>query len=215
MSLQLDSKFQARHGLAGTAGFQRPSAGAAPEANEQDYQAWRDEKPDEALALEGLVEQMAKGQVSPAEAFGISDGELAYAARLGAEQIELGRYENARKIFLGLTTAEPSVPHFHVSLGQAYAALQRHVEAFQALSAGLDRFAELPSDQVPGDLYIDAVLLRGQTLVRLHRPEAAVDDLMAVQAAYRQKVEALSVENPRLTAKLRQVELILETLQTP
>jgi tetratricopeptide (TPR) repeat protein len=213
MSLRLDPKFQSRHNLIGTAKPARPSK-AQEEPSEQDYEAWRSEKPQEAEALDSMVEMMAKGEVTPAEAFGISDSELAYAARLGAEQLELGQYENARKIFLGLTTAEPSVPHFHVSLGQVYAALQRHSEAYHALSDGIELFTKLPKHELPGDLFIDAVLLRGQTLIRLRRPEEAVEDLTVVLAAYQDRMEGLQAENPRLMAKLRQVQLIIETLQS-
>jgi len=212
MSLKLDPKFQSRHALAAMLKSPRAST-AAQEPSQQEYETWRNEKPEEAAAVETMVQQMAKGEVSPAEALGISDAELAYAARLGAEQLELGQHENARRIFLGLTTAEPSVPHFHVSLGQVYAATQRHEEAYDALSDGIELFTKLPKDKLPMDLFIDAILLRGQTLVRLKRPEDAISDLSVVLDAYQDKIEKLPNENPRLMDKLRQVQLIIEAVQ--
>lgn len=214
MSLSLDPKFQSRNFLVGTAKPQRTAnAGAATESTEDEYASWRQNNCASAESLDSMVEAMAKDEITPAEAFGISDAELAFAARLGAEQLELGQFENARKIFLGLTTAEPSVPHFHVSLGQVYSAMQRHEEAYEALSDGIELFARLPKEQLPGDLFIDAILLRGQTLVRLKRPEEATGDLNAVLAAFQDKVGNMTAENITLVQKLRQIEFMIQAVQ--
>jgi tetratricopeptide (TPR) repeat protein len=141
----------------------------------EEFDDWAAENPDEAKALEEITIGMAKGEITPAEAYGISVQELAEAAVLGAEAIEAGNLDSAVIVFEGLVTADPNVPSFRTSLGQCYEKLGYEQEALDSYGAALDLYAMI--DGVPVDEVADAVVLRSMLLLKQGREEEALQEL--------------------------------------
>jgi tetratricopeptide (TPR) repeat protein len=146
--------------------------------SEEEYEAWAAENPEEAENLERVVVGMAKGEISPAEAYGISVQDMAEAAVLGAEQLEKGNIESAVIIFEGLVTAEPKIPQFRVSLGQCYEKLGFNEEALEAYASALLLYAAIGDVQL--EEIMDPALLRAGLLIRLDREAEAIEDLTRV-----------------------------------
>jgi tetratricopeptide (TPR) repeat protein len=232
-----DSKFAAqarnnlrlasRHSLLGhdrrlaAAGAARPDtaetpvpAGADSAASAEEFEAWRKENPERAGAVEEVAILLARGQIPPAAAFGIRDEELLEAACIGVRQLKLGRHEDAVALFEGLTAAAPSIPHFHVSLGQALQGLGRPEEAVRAYGAAIERLGA--AQGLGPRLLADALLLRGQLLARLGRKDEALADLRQALERLQSPADLAEVQpadSQRLPARIRQVQLMIETLQ--
>lgn len=146
-----------------------------PEMTDEEYEAWAKENPEEAENLERITIGMAKGEISPAEAFGISVQELAEAAVLGAEALEAGNLESAVIIFEGLVTAEPNVPQFRVSLGQCYERLGYTEEALDSYSSALVLYSMI--EEAPIEDIVDAALMKATLLIKDGRELEALEDL--------------------------------------
>lgn len=64
-----------------------------------------------------MQEKLATGQVTIAEAVGMSKDQLYAIARRGFQLLNSGRLEEARKIYAGLVAADPFDSVFHCHLG--------------------------------------------------------------------------------------------------
>ncbi len=145
------------------------------EMTDEEYDTWAKENPEEAENLERVTIGMAKGDISPAEAFGISMEELAEAAVLGAEALDAGNVDSAVIIFEGLVTAEPNVPQFRVSLGQCYEKLGYVEEALDSYGSALVLYSVI--ENAPIEEIIDAAMMKATLLIHEGRDEEAFEDL--------------------------------------
>lgn len=146
--------------------------------SDDEYNAWAAENPEEAENLERITIGMAKGEISPAEAYGFSIQDMAEAAVLGSEQLEAGNLESAVIIFEGLVTAEPKIPQFRASLGQCYEKLGYNEEALESYASALILYAVI--DDSKYEDILDVALLRAILLVKLERELEAIEDLTRV-----------------------------------
>ena len=186
MSAQTQKQRPAQSAAPGGKGPARQAAPAEAEpetqaeelASEEEYEAWAAEHPDEAARLEAVTIGMAKGEISPAEAYGITMEDMAEAAVLGSEQLEKGNLESAVIIFEGLVTAEPKIPQFRVSLGQCYEKLGFTEEALDSYASGIILYAAIEEAKL--DDIVDAMLLRSTLLIREGRDYEAIDDLSKI-----------------------------------
>ena len=197
-----DAKPESRNGT----GVKRP-------LSNEEFEAWRENSPEQATAVTELLGLVARGEITPARAFGISDDEILEAARLAGEQHKQGRYDKAEKIYAGLAAAVPDVPHFHLSLGQVFQCQGRLEEARNAYSDGIRRLTH--SEHPSQEMLAEAVLLRAQVLVRLGLKEAAAEDLRLVLEAFRNRREQLWAEQKEsvvLETKIEQAQLMLDAL---
>jgi tetratricopeptide (TPR) repeat protein len=149
-----------------------------PGMSEDEFEAWAAENPEEAENLERITIGMAKGEISPAEAYGFSIEDMAEAAVLGSEQYEKGNLESAVIIFEGLVTAEPKIPQFRVSLGQCYEKLGFNEEALEAYASALILYAAIGTAKI--EEIMDPAMLRAGLLIRLGRELEAIEDLTRV-----------------------------------
>ena len=170
----------------------RNSAGTTRPVSNEEFEAWKQNSPEQVTAVTELLGLVASGEITPAKAFGISDDELLEAARLAGDQHKQGRYDNAEKIYAGLAAAVPEVPHFHLSLGQVLQCQGRLEEARNAYGDGIRRLTQ--SEHPAQEMLAEAVLLRAQVLVRLGHKGAAAEDLCLVLEAFRNRREQLWAE---------------------
>jgi tetratricopeptide (TPR) repeat protein len=143
--------------------------------SQEEYEAWAAEHPDDADRLEKVTLGLAKGLITPAEAYGISVQDMAEAAVLGSEAFEAGNLESAVIIFEGLVTADPNVPMFRVSLAQCYEKMGYNEEAIDNYGVALDLYEAIEGTKLE-DL-ADALVLRSALLVNTGREAEALEDL--------------------------------------
>jgi tetratricopeptide (TPR) repeat protein len=100
-------------------------------------------------------EKLATGQITIAEALGLSKPQLYAIARRGHQLLVSGRVEEARRIYAGLVAADPFDSVFHCHLGACLQRLGEAERAFDEYDAAL-RFNVANVDALAGrgELYL-------------------------------------------------------------
>lgn len=124
-----------------------------------------------ATARQILV-SLLKGDLSLGSWLGIDTGDLQRLVELGNGKLAMGRPEEARRIFEGLTALEPGVASFHTALGMAWDAEGANDAALEAFTTAIHMLAEKE------DLGLCAAYLgRGSVRIRLGDTAGALTDL--------------------------------------
>ena len=84
-----------------------------------------------------VQEKLATGQITIAEAVGISRQQLYAIANRGYQLYSSGKLEEARQIYAGLVAADPYDSVFHCHLGAVYFRLGELEKAFEEYSASI------------------------------------------------------------------------------
>jgi tetratricopeptide (TPR) repeat protein len=104
-------------------------------------------------------EKLATGQITIAEAVGISRKQLYAIAQRGYQFLNLGRLEEARQIYAGLVAADPYDSVFHCHLGAVFYRLGEMDKAFEEYDASIRlNIANVDALSGRGELY----LLKGE-----------------------------------------------------
>jgi tetratricopeptide (TPR) repeat protein len=104
-------------------------------------------------------EKLATGQITIAEAVGISRKQLYAIANRGYQLLNLGRLEEARQIYAGLVAADPYDSVFHCHLGAVLYRLGEMDKAFEEYDASIRlNIANVDALSGRGELY----LLKGE-----------------------------------------------------
>lgn len=102
-----------------------------------------------------IQEKLATGQITIAEAVGISQEQLYAIARRGYQLLNTGKLEEARQIYAGLVAANPYDSVFHCHLGAVYMRMGEIDKAFDEFDASL-RFniANVDAYAGRGEIYL-------------------------------------------------------------
>lgn len=112
------------------------------------------EKDSEARKKE-MQEKLATGQITIAEAVGISKKQLYAIAERGYQLLNTGRLEEARDIYAGLVAADPFDSVFHCHLGAVLWRLGETERAFEEYDASLQfNLANVDALAGRGELYL-------------------------------------------------------------
>lgn len=119
-----------------------------------------------------IQEKLATGQITIAEAVGISKDQLYAIAQRGYQMLNTGRLEEARQIYAGLVAADPFDSVFHCHLGAVLWRMGETEQAFEEYDAAL-RF---------NVANIDALAGRGELFLQKGEIKRGIEDLrQAVQ----------------------------------
>ena len=121
------------------------------------------------------VRNFIKGEITWAQLQGIGGRELYGIAEIGYRSLEEGKYEEAEKIFTGLSVMNPYDAYFHGVLGSIFARQSRYDEAVKEYSVSLDL-----SDSDP-QIFVN----RGEIYLQQGRIEEAYSDFRKAIAADR------------------------------
>lgn len=106
-----------------------------------------------------IREKLATGQITIAEAVGVSRKQLYTIAQRGYQLMNSGRLEEARQIYAGLVAADPYDSVFHCHLGAVLWRLGDVGQAFEEYSASIRlNIANVDALAARGELY----LLKGE-----------------------------------------------------
>jgi tetratricopeptide (TPR) repeat protein len=106
-----------------------------------------------------VQEKLVTGQMTIAEAVGISRKELYTIARRGYQLLNSGKLEEARQIYAGLVAADPYDSVFHCHLGAVLWRMGEVEKAFEEYEASIRlNIANVDALSARGELY----LLRGE-----------------------------------------------------
>jgi tetratricopeptide (TPR) repeat protein len=102
-----------------------------------------------------VQEKLATGQITIAEAVGISQEQLYAIAQRGYQLLNSGKLEEARQIYAGLVAANPYDSVFHCHLGAVYMRMGEIDKAFDEFDASL-RFniANVDAYAGRGEIYL-------------------------------------------------------------
>jgi tetratricopeptide (TPR) repeat protein len=120
-----------------------------------------------------VQEKLATGQMTVAEAVGISRRELYAIAQRGYQLFNSGRLEEARKIYAGLVAADPFDSVFHCHLGAVLWRQGEPDKAFEEYSASIRlNIANVDALAARGELY----LLKGEVKKGIEDLRAALEN---------------------------------------
>jgi tetratricopeptide (TPR) repeat protein len=106
-----------------------------------------------------IQEKLATGQITIAEAMGVSRRQLYAIAKRGYELLNSGRLEEARQIYAGLIAADPFDSVFHCHLGAVLWRMGEIERAFAEFNASIRlNIANVDALSARGELY----LLKGE-----------------------------------------------------
>jgi tetratricopeptide (TPR) repeat protein len=137
------------------------------------------------------LELLAKKEIAPAQALGISSGEQKVMAALGLESIRKGKLDRAKKIFEGLITLNPLSNLGHTGLGKVFQA-QKQPDA--AMNAFKEAVKHNPSD-------CDALLGQAEILLTRGQKKPALPLLLQVLAVDRNGLEPAGRTANRIVAE--------------
>lgn len=139
-------------------------------------------------------EKLATGQITIAEAVGISRQELYKIAQRGYQLLTSGKLEEAKQIYAGLVAADPYDSVFHCHLGSALWQLGDTERAFEEYSASIRlNIANVDALAARGELY----LLKGEV-------ENGIEDLRKALENDPQGKHPSSIRARALLLSLRQ-----------
>ena len=119
-----------------------------------------------------VQEKLATGQMTIAEAVGISRPRLYAIAHRGYQLYTTGRLEEARQIYAGLVAADPFDSVFHCHLGAVLFRMGKHDEAFEEYEAAIRlNIANVDALAGRGELY----LLKGEVKQGIEDLRAALE----------------------------------------
>ncbi len=120
-----------------------------------------------------VLEKLATGQITIAEAVGISRRRLYAIAHRGYQLLSTGRLEEARQIYAGLVAADPFDSVFHCHLGAVLFRLGEHDKAFEEYDAAIRlNIANVDALAGRGELY----LLKGEVKKGIEDLRAALEN---------------------------------------
>jgi tetratricopeptide (TPR) repeat protein len=148
---------------------------------EEEYGTFLENEPQIRELLEIEQKGIFDGTAALADVLGFTDADLLGVATAGADLMEEERWEEARDVFIGLTTLQPGAPLFHVCLAQAYDGLESVEMAVESYTQAIDLIDVNTEDekedrkQIP--VLTDALYGRGCLNVNLGNTEQALADL--------------------------------------
>ena len=120
-----------------------------------------------------VQEKLATGQMTIAEAVGISRKQLYTIAQRGYQLLNSGKLEEARQIYAGLVAADPYDSVFHCHLGAVYFRMGEIDKAFEEYDAAIRlNIANVDALSARGELY----LLKGEVKKGLEDLRAALEN---------------------------------------
>jgi tetratricopeptide (TPR) repeat protein len=120
-----------------------------------------------------VQEKLATGQMTIAEAVGISRQQLYAIAQRGYQLLNSGKLEEARQIYAGLVAADPFDSVFHCHLGAVLWRLGEIDRAFEEYNAAIRlNIANVDALAARGELY----LLRGEVKKGIEDLRAALEN---------------------------------------
>ncbi|MBI5508646.1 MAG: tetratricopeptide repeat protein [Deltaproteobacteria bacterium] len=135
-------------------------------------------------AAKSVLDDLMRGRVSLGSILQLSADEIAKLVDLGKGFGTVGRWQDAARIFAGLTAVEPKVASFHQLLGMAYegmgdldAAERAYTEAISRLAAAAPPTPTPGATAPAGDDLFAAYLARGLLRSRRGDKTAAIIDL--------------------------------------
>jgi Flp pilus assembly protein TadD len=141
------------------------------------YQAARKAPPDAEplthIETETRVRAFLQGEMTLADLYALSHEELYEVASQGQRFVEAERFEDAEKLFDGLTALDPYNADFHAALGAVYQQQNRKEEAYREYDRAL---------QV-NEGHVAALTNRAELLIEAGQYALALEDLRRVQAA--------------------------------
>ena len=141
-----------------------------------------------------VQEKLATGQITIADAVGISRKQLYAIAHRGYQLLNTGKLEEARQIYAGLVAADPFDSVFHCHLGAALWQLGDTEKAFEAFDASIRlNIANVDALASRGELY----LLKGEV-------KKGIEDLRAALVNDPQGTHPSSIRARALLLSLRQ-----------
>ena len=141
-----------------------------------------------------VQEKLATGQMTIAEAAGISRKQLYAIAHRGYQLLNSGRLEEARRIYAGLTAADPYDSVFHCHLGAVYFRLGEFDKAFEEYDAAIR--LNIAS--------VDALAGRGELRILKGELRKGIEDLRSALENDPQAQHPSSVRARALLLSLRQ-----------
>jgi tetratricopeptide (TPR) repeat protein len=143
---------------------------------------------------EEIHEKLATGQMTIAEAVGISRKQLYTIAQRGYQLLSSGKLEEARQIYAGLVAADPYDSVFHCHLG---AVLWRMGEVDKA-------FEEYEASIRLNIANVDALAARGEILLLRGEVKKGIEDLRKALENDPQGTHPSSIRARALLLSLRQ-----------
>ena len=141
-----------------------------------------------------IQEKLATGQITIAEAVGISRKQLYTIAQRGYQLLNSGKLEEARQIYAGLVAADPYDSVFHCHLGAVLWRLGEIDKAFEEYNASIRlNIANVDALSARGELY----LLKGEV-------KKGIEDLRAALENDAQGSHPSSIRARALLLSLRQ-----------
>ena len=141
-----------------------------------------------------IQEKLATGQITIAEAVGISRKQLYAIARRGYQLLNSGRLEEARQIYAGLVAADPYDSVFHCHLGAVLFRMGELDKAFEEYDASIRlNISNVDALSARGELY----LLKGEV-------KKGIEDLRAALENDAQGSHPSSIRARALLLSLRQ-----------
>ncbi|MCK6547066.1 hypothetical protein L6R52_14550 [Myxococcota bacterium] len=146
-------------------------------------------------ALGETLARVARGEISLATYAGLGPEELAQVMELALRQLEIGKTQEAVRLFEGLVALDATNPVFHEYLGLALERAHELDRALDAYSANLEHLGRLKD--VDGRL-VEGYLLRARVLALRGALREASADLSRAKSHDRGLDPVLSAEVARL-----------------
>jgi tetratricopeptide (TPR) repeat protein len=126
-------------------------------------------------------DDLLAGFVTMAEILGHSDDKLMEIAEAGLRLLDVGRYEQARKLLQSLPLLDPFVPYFHLLLGMLHEKTQKPYEALEEYEEAI-RLCKMM--QPPGEMLPHAMLSRAKVLARVRNADDAREMLREIRTEW-------------------------------
>ena len=141
-----------------------------------------------------VQEKLATGQITIADAVGISRKQLYAIAHRGYQLLSTGKLEEARQIYAGLVAADPYDSVFHCHLGAVLFRMGEHDKAFEEYAAAI-RLNIANTDALAG---------RGELYLLKVEVKKGIEDLRAALVSDPEGTHPSSIRARALLLSLRQ-----------
>jgi tetratricopeptide (TPR) repeat protein len=154
---------------------------------------------------EGHYDELLDGELTLAEILGHSDEKLMDVADLGLMLIQVGKFEQARKILTGLPLLEPYVPYFHMLLGILHDRLGDLWKGLEEYEAAIEL---CESSDPPAELLPHVLLNQAKLLIRTGRLTDAAEVMSRLDSG------EFPEQDPRFEREVKGILHHLEAVQS-